>query len=91
MQRRSNFTILESDKCLKDGIHLNKILSDINIDIKTNNESLEKEFKNETKTWMKGLKERVLLGKEVFRGTYVRTYITRDRVVKVILFLMFFY
>lgn len=79
MQRRSNFTVLESDKCLKDGIHLNKVLCDINTDVKHYNESLEKEFKNETKTWMKGLKERVLLGKEVFRGTSVRALLGLEK------------
>jgi hypothetical protein len=73
IQRRSSFTTTECDKCIKDGIYLSKVLSDINVDIRSSNEILEKKLKNETNAWMKGLKERVLKGKEVFRGTYVRS------------------
>lgn len=51
---------------------MSKVLSDINVDIKSSNETLEKKIKNETNAWMKGLKERVIKGKEVFRGSYVR-------------------
>jgi hypothetical protein len=68
-QKRANFLSQETDRWTKDKLNLQRTLSDCKIEMKGNNDFISKVFLSDAREWMDGLKKRIAMGGEVFRGT----------------------
>jgi hypothetical protein len=69
-QKRANFLSQETDRWTKDKSNLQRTLSDCKIEMKGNNDFISKVFLSDAREWMDGLKKRIAMGGEVFRGTH---------------------